>query len=79
MAIPAMSGVQSTRYHFPQLGEDGTCGKSIKPASSRSNERCGQRKEGSRHLYYRCRVRRDCTQKSWSIEQRIDHEKGCKP
>jgi len=74
MAFPARNGATSTRYHFPQLGENGLCGKSIKPHRVGSQERCGQDRDGDRHLYYRCRKLRSCEFQSWSIEQRLDHE-----
>lgn len=73
MGSPSRNGA-SNRYHFPQLGPNGLCTKFVKPHKSGSIEPCGQGRDGSRHLYYPCRVGRRCHVKSWSIEQRLNHE-----
>jgi len=74
MAFPAVNGAASTRYHFPQLDEFGRCAKMIKPHKTGSQEPCGQGRDGTRHLYYQCRISRRCRVKTWSIEARITHE-----
>jgi hypothetical protein len=63
------------RFHFPELGPDGTCGKLVHPHfNSGSRGRCGQDRNGDRHLFYACRAEPGCRAQMYSLEARELHE-----
>jgi hypothetical protein len=78
VSVPFESGLAfgGNRLHFPQPGDDGTCGKRINITGNGSDQRCGQSRDGDRHLHYACTVDPWCAVKSWSLEGRADHERS---
>ena len=75
MATPVMNYIRlsHSHLHFPQLSPlDGTCGKIVRPKGESSERRCGQDKNGSRHLYYPC-PNDDCDRRFLSIDMRDSH------
>lgn len=61
-----------SQYHFPQLDDGGHCAKMIRSPLNGSSVRCGQNRDGDRHLYYPCLADR-CTRRFWSIDMRLEH------
>lgn len=67
-----------TALHFPQLAQDGTCGKKVHRPHTTSEVRCGEGRDAKVHLYYPC-LADVCARRFWSIESRLIHMEKSHP
>lgn len=78
MAAAQPTGSAFSRFHFPQLDDHGRCAKKIREATTRTEVRCNEPRDGEFHLYYPC-LAEVCARRFWSIESRLIHMEKSHP
>ncbi len=64
--------------HFPEIGDQGVCGKRVQEGKSGSKVPCREPRNAPCHLFYPCRVALRCAHRAPSVDMLIEHEEKCR-